>query len=166
MPEALMNALRCQSPHIHARWAELLHVEPVATPLANPDALVHLIDWTLNEIFQSLVSQSSHRRFRRRIASATHDHECCGRNPLLTYFSAGEQAMREALILVQAATPSLDPMERDASLEELNIVLDYIARREIQAFCGVCQHRCTETPAPRDVCMAESVGSILGSPGT
>lgn len=49
--------------------------------------------------------------------------------------------MREALILIQAATPNLDPVERDASLEELNLLLEYISRREIEAFCGVCQHR-------------------------
>ena len=140
MQETLVGALRSRAPHIRERWTALLHVEPVATPLANPDALVHLIDWTLNEIFQSMTNQSSRRRFNRRVATAP-GRECCGRNPLLAYFSAGGQAMREALILVQADNPCLDPVERDASLEELNLVLDVIARREIDAFCGVCQHR-------------------------
>jgi hypothetical protein len=141
MQESLVNALRFQSPNIRARWAELLHVEPITTPLAHPDALVHLIDWTLNEIFQDLTSQAPRRRFNRRVSNVTAGHECCGRNPLLAYFAAGEQVMREALILAQAAATSLDPIERDASLEELNLVLRHIARQEIDAFCGVCQHR-------------------------
>ncbi len=148
MQESLVNALRFRSPQIRERWATLLHAEPVTTPLANPHALVHLIDWTLNEIFQSLLSHSSRRRFNRRIAATTHGRECCGRNPLLAYFAAGEQAMREALILVQVATPSLDPIERDASLEELNHVLHDVAQHEIEAFCGVCQHRCEAAGQP------------------
>jgi hypothetical protein len=48
--------------------------------------------------------------------------------------------MREALILAQAAMTTLSPLERDAALEELNLVLAQIARQEIEAFCGVCQH--------------------------
>lgn len=136
-----MNALRSRSPHTRERWAALLHAEPVATPLGNPHALVHLIEWTLNEIFQSLTSHAGRRRFGRRLAVATHARDCCGRNPLLAHFAAGEQAMREALIMVQAATPVLDPIERDASLEELNQVLRDVAHHEIEAFCGVCQHR-------------------------
>lgn len=141
MQETLVDALRSRSPQIRERWAALIHVEPAASPLANPHALVHLIEWTLAEIFQSLRSPSSRRRFNRRVANASRVRVCCGRNPLLAYFAGGEQAMREALVLVQAATPSLDPVERDASLEELNRVLTDIARREIEAFCGVCQHR-------------------------
>ncbi len=141
MQESLVNALRFRAPDIHERWAALLHAEPVTTPLANPDALVHLIDWTLNEIFQSLTSPASRRRFNRRMATATHERACCGRNPLIAHFAAGGQAVREALILVQAASPLLDPIERDASLEELNQVLHDVAQHEIEAFCGVCQHR-------------------------
>jgi hypothetical protein len=141
MQESLVNALRCQSTHIRERWAALLHVEPVTTPLANPDVLAYLIDPTLTEIFQNLTSRPSRQRLGRRAANASPGRGCCGQNPLLAYFSAGQQVMREALILVQAAMPLLDPAERDASLEELNAVLNHIARREIVAFCGVCQFR-------------------------
>ncbi len=160
MQGSLVNALRCRSPDIRARWAALLHAEPVTTPLANPYALVHLIDWTLNEIFKSLTSHAARRRFRRRIAAATHRRECCGLNPLLAHFAAGEQAMREGLILVQAATPSLDPLERDASLEELNQVLRAVAQHEIEAFCGVCQHRRAAVGSPR--CDEVSVAEVIG----
>jgi hypothetical protein len=142
MQETLVNALRSHRPQIRDSWAALLRAEPVNTPLGHPDALVHLLDWTLDEIFRDLATMSPRRRSARRPIDLDYRPECpCGRNPLLAYFAAGEQAMREALILAQAATAGLDPIERDASLEELNVVLHHIARREIEAFCGVCQYR-------------------------
>lgn len=139
MQSELLNALRARQPEIRARWAELLRVEPVNTPLAHPEALTHLIDWTIEEIFQGLTTIASRRRVN---LDGGHRPECpCGRNPLLAYFHTAEQVMREALILVQSAVPHLDPIERDASLLELNLVLRNVARREIETFCGVCQHR-------------------------
>jgi hypothetical protein len=142
MQETLVRSLRSQLPQIQERWKTLLHAEPVHTPLAYPDTLVHLLDWTLEEIFSGLTTLSSRRRTGRKPVCPDYRPECgCGRNPLLTYFEAGEQAMREGLILAQAALPTLDPIERDASMDELNLVFRHIARREIEAFCGVCQHR-------------------------
>jgi hypothetical protein len=142
MQEALLNALRFRRPQIQMRWAELLHVEPALTPLGHPDALVHLLDWTLDEIDRALTDPLLRRRIGRRLNLASARSECpCGRNPLLGYFSAGQQVLQEALILAQAASVGLDPLERDASLEELTLVLHEIARREIEAFCGICQFR-------------------------
>ena len=142
MQSELLGALRARQSDIRARWTELIRIEPVNTPLAHPEALSHLIDWTLAELFRGL-SDGSYRRHR------AHDHAgtpyrsfcACGRNPLLSYFDAAGQALREALVLVQATAATLDPIERDASLEELNLVLGHVARHEIEAFCGVCQHR-------------------------
>jgi len=141
MQSHLLSALRAQHASIHDRWTTLLHVEPVSTPLGNPDALVHLVDWSLQEIFRALSTLSSRRRAAHATSPDAKPHCPCGRNPLLTYFSAGEQALREALILAQAAAPTLDPIGRDASWVELNLVINQLARREIEAFCGVCQHR-------------------------
>ena len=142
MQEELLNALRFRRPQIRTRWAELLHVEPTLTPLGHPDALVHLLDWTLDEIHRALQDPLLRRRLGRRLTVSGARSECpCGRNPLLGYFAAGQQVLQEALVLAQAASPELDPIERDASLEELNLVLHEIARREIEAFCGVCQFR-------------------------
>ncbi|HEV2949608.1 MAG TPA: hypothetical protein VGX70_19680 [Gemmataceae bacterium] len=142
MQEALVNALRARRPKIRAHWEALLRAEPIATPLGHPDALVHLLDWTLDEIF-SVLSNPLAQYGANGAHFTPHDQsECpCGRNPLLAYFAAGEQAMREALILAQAASVSLDPIERDASFDVLNLVLQQISRREITAFCGVCQFR-------------------------
>lgn len=137
-----MSSLRFQTPQIRARWEALLRAEPINTPLAYPDALAHLIDWTIEEIFSGLSALATRRRFSRRPFTLEAQPHCpCGRNPLLNYFHAGEQAMREALVLVQVATPDLDPIERDASLSELDLVFRQIARREIEAFCGICQYR-------------------------
>jgi hypothetical protein len=149
MQENLVNALRTHRPQIRDSWAALLRAEPVATPLGHPDALVHLLDWTLDEIFRDLSTVPARRRTGRKISDIDWRPDCpCGRNPLLAYFAAGEQAMREALVLIQAAMPCLDPSERDISLEELNAVLHHIARREIEAFCGVCQYRNHTVPQP------------------
>lgn len=120
----------------------MLHAEPVTTPLAYPDALVHLLDWTLEAIFRELATTAARRRTGRRPTMTDYRPDCpCGRNPLLTYFVAGEQAMREALVLAQASSLHIDPVERDAALDDLNLAIRHIARREIEAFCGVCQFR-------------------------
>src|SRR4051794_30406844 len=101
MQNGLMSALRQRRAAIRARWEDLLRVERANTPLANPDALVHLIDWTLDEIYRTLEGLPSRRRPLRPYSK--HDIECpCGRNPLLAYFSAGEQALQESLIFAQA----------------------------------------------------------------
>ena len=123
-------------------WEALLRAEPVSSPLGHPDALVHLINWTLDEIFTAIGNPlARHRAGGTRFGADEPAHCPCGRNPLLAYFTAGEQAMHEALVLAQAASAPLDPLERDASFDELNLVLQHISRREIEAFCGVCQFR-------------------------
>ena len=142
MQESLLGALRAQRPQIRSRWAALLRVEPVGTPLGHPDALVHLIDWTLDEVFSGLTNPlANHDGSRIRVMEEIGAQCVCGRNPLLTYFAAGEQTAREGLVLAQVGSAELNPVERDASLAELNFVLQQIARREIDAFCGVCQFR-------------------------
>lgn len=135
-----MTALSARRPQIRARWEDVLRAEKVTTPLANPDALVHLIDWTLDEVFRTLQTLPTRRRPLRTFTRS--DIDCpCGRNPLLTYFAAGEQALQESLVLSQAQCLHLDPLERDSALHELNLALRHIARREIGAFCSLCQLR-------------------------
>lgn len=139
MQSELLSALRARHLEIRSRWAELLRVEPVNTPLAHPEALAHLIDWTLEEIFHELATATA--RWHADSAGERRVECPCGRNPLLAYFSSAGQVLQEALILLQASMPTLDPLERDAALSELKLVLRSVANREIEAFCGVCQHR-------------------------
>jgi hypothetical protein len=147
MQSDLLEELRARKPEIQAHWAELLRVEPVTTPLAYPEALAHLISWTLDEIFHALAGAARHRTAHSRHL-ADKPNCPCGRNPLLAYFSSAEKVMQEALILAQSQQPHLEPAARDAALLELNLVLRTVARREIEAFCGVCQHRFEKQPAP------------------
>ena len=141
MQTYLLAELRAREKDIHQRWLKLLRVEPVLTPLGHPDTLAHLIDWTVAEVFRDLAAGAHRRHAELGHVGAPYRSLCvCGRNPLLAYFDAASQVLREALILTQASIACLDPVERDASLEELNLVLDHVSRREIEAFCGVCQH--------------------------
>lgn len=141
MRTQLVEMLRGRRAGIRGRWSDLLRADRAVSPLAHPETLVHLIDWTLEEIERALLNPAQRHRVGRgqRIDCR---HGCdCQRNPLLVYFAAGGQAVREALVLAQAAAPALSPGERNAALEELNLVLHVVAQREIEAFCGLCQYR-------------------------
>lgn len=141
MQGSLLADLQRRRFPIRTRWDILLRTEPVTSPLAHPDALVHLINTTLDEILGALKHRPAGQTCASHHALREKTHCLCGRNPWLAYFAAGAQAMREGLILAQASMAPCDPAERDAALAELNAVLDEIARREIESFCGVCQYR-------------------------
>lgn len=142
MDERMLHALESQRDQLHSRWEALLRVEPVTTPLGQPEALKHMIDYTLNTLFAALRTQHAPRRHFRSIAAAASDRKLCpcGRNPLLAYFVAGEQAILEALILAQANLPDCAET-RSASLQELKHTLAWVAYREIETFCALCQMR-------------------------
>lgn len=142
MQESLVRVLCARRREIRVRWEALLRIERVNTPLANPSALVLMLDWTLDEIFAAVRRPHSRRRAARALhAGAERDLCPCGRNPLLAYFEAGKQALVESLVLAQAEHPGLDPVERDAEMAELKFCLHEITQREIEAFCAVCQFR-------------------------
>lgn len=146
---ALLQALARRAPAIRARWADLLRAEPAASPLANPEALVHLIGWTLHVVLRRLQAPGTRRRPRG--LPARRERGCpCGRNPLRAHFAAGEQALQEALVLCQAEGPHPSPAERDAALQELNLALGHLARREMAAFCALCLRRPFHPATPAD----------------
>lgn len=141
MHSSLLRELQQRRFSIRARWEALLRAEPVVSPLGHPDALVHLIDTTLEEIFAGLEHASDSPAPGNGRAPSTNPLCRCGRNPLLAYFTAGHQAMLEGLILAQSASAPIAPSHRDSSLRELTAFLHAIATREIEAICGVCQFR-------------------------
>ncbi len=156
MQELWVHALEARRGEVRSRWEDLLRTERVNSPLANPDALVHLIDPTLAEIFTSLLHPSSRRKVVHAADFSAVRAKCvCGRNPYLAYFVAGEQALLEALVLAQAEGPPLDPAARDAAVQELYGVMRASARREIESFCSLCQYRsdalahAEQTPQPQ-----------------
>lgn len=139
MQSSLIQSLHQRRVEIRARWMELLFVEPVNSPLANPHTMIFMLDRTLDEVLAALRRGQS----PQRVALP----ECpCGHNPYLAYFRAGTQALHEALVLLQAGDPNWEPAERDAAFAELDSVIRRIARREIEFFASLCQHREREEP--------------------
>ncbi len=149
MDDHLLEPLRAARTAIRREWETLLRTEPVVTPLADPDLLSHMIDRTLDEVLGALSpSHPSHRPVRPTSYASIRDQCDCGRNPLLAYFLAGERALLEKLILVQAGLRDLAPEKRDKAVTEVYLVLHKIARRDITGFCSVCQHRGSEAHGP------------------
>ncbi len=152
MAPDVLQRLRDRSATIHVRWETLLRLEPVLTPLANPDALVRLIGDSLARIFTA-VAQDRRPPISLREARSIGVPSCdCGNNPYGAYFIAGEQAFVEAIVLLQA---ELAPQERtEGDVAAIIRAVRELARGEIDTFCGLCVHR---TKADR--CRHTVVGS-------
>jgi hypothetical protein len=134
MDESLLRALRKRRPEIRSRWEALLRIERVQTPLGSPDTLVFMFDQTLDEVLAALPGRAAGKVQPRP------EPEChC--NPMRVYFPALEQALMEALVLVQAEQPALTAVERVDAVTELCGTMRRIARREIAAFDGLCQQK-------------------------
>lgn len=133
MKRVFENALRARRELIRTRWLEILLVEPVNTPLAEPRILAFLLDHSLDAVFATLSQVAD-------VQPAPPAACSCGRNPFLAYFRAGTQALLEALVFVLAAAPTLDPGDRDAAFAELQTAIDRVAREEIEVFGSLCAH--------------------------
>jgi len=150
MHDTLLRNLQGLRPTILERWEKLLRAEPVTSPLANPDALVYLMNWTLDRFFQALRGPLSRRRItlrdRNKPSNDLGSELCaCRMNPLLAYFATAESA------LIQAALPVLQPRERESMLSAIRLALQVVAKREIDTFCAVCQRRHTPSCAIKSV---------------
>jgi hypothetical protein len=143
MHESFIRALIQHRPALRTRWEGLLRAERISSPLANPDTLVFLMDYTLDRLFDEL----AHPRFRRRRTRDERPPCPCGRNPLLAYFHTAEQAAVETLFVAEGELETISPEERSASLEGLKLAIREVGRREIESFCAVCQHQ-TVCPPP------------------
>ncbi len=170
MHEALLSALRDQRPTLLARWESLLRAHPSPNALGNPDVLVLMMNWTLEE-WESTLRRPNARR-RRSIAigtSAAKSEPCpCGMNPLLGYFRSAEAAMNEALTALaapggsDASSLAEWSLARDAFATEALRALRQVAEREISTFCAVCRQR--NRFVPREACPATTAGSVSASP--
>ncbi|MCF3650336.1 hypothetical protein [Synoicihabitans lomoniglobus] len=154
MHDGFKHALLNNRPTLLRRWETLLRAERVQTPMAHPDTLVHLMDWTLDQLFAEIQHPKLRRHHPKSEGLSGPGQLCvCGQNPLLTYFSTAEQAMIETLLVERANTNRLSAVERDVSLSELKSALHAIARREIDSFCAVCRGRiqqaAKDTASPR-----------------
>lgn len=148
METALLRALSDRRQETRARWEVLLRIERVNTPLANPDALVHLFEWTLDEVFSKIREKNSSMAVVAVSPPVPTSSEChCGRNPFVAYFKAAKQALTEALVLEQSESRLLNPSERDSDMTELRQAIDGVGRSEIAAFCALCTYRPSTVPA-------------------
>jgi hypothetical protein len=151
MSPALLRVLYEREPEIRGRWQLLLRGEPIRTALAHPVTLEFMITDTIQAVLGSLAApDGDQRRPTQSIAengNTTWDRRrrrgvcACGRNPLLAYFQAGEQALLETLVLAQAERPGVRADERRRSVVELRAAIHALADAEVAAFCGVCRYR-------------------------
>ena len=130
MNSEFIKALQARRKAIRDRWEEFMRLEPVPSALSNPDTLAFGIDWTLDEILAHL------RQPQRKPAPAPVADES---NPLWAYYRAGEQALLEALVLIQADRAHLEAGERDAAFAELRRAIRMHAREEMEALAGVAR---------------------------
>jgi hypothetical protein len=135
---SLVEALRARRSAIRRRWDDLLRVERANTPLAHPDTLIHLLDWSLDELLAALAGGAA---VEGPAADRSRPACPCGRNPFLNFFVAGEQALLEALVLAQTEILPLTPALRDGAVAELHLAVRERARSEVEAICSVCQRR-------------------------
>jgi hypothetical protein len=130
MHEKTIRALQARRAQIRTRWEALLRIEKVTTPLANPDTLVFALNQSLDEIFTGLRQPAA----PLELAAPTNADWPC---PWRAYYRAGEQALLESLILLQARTPALDPATRDQSFARLKQVIGHLTQREVSAWRGL-----------------------------
>ena len=105
-----------------------MRLEPVPSALGNPDTLVYGIDQTLNDILDHLQDPLP------RSVPPLRDDEG---NPLRAYYRACEQALLEALVLIQADRRQLDARERDDAFAELRRAIRHHANRDLVALAEV-----------------------------
>jgi hypothetical protein len=140
MKESWILELDAQRLEIRRRWTEILRLERTDEPMADPENLLHLIDWTLKGVFAALRSRKVYHGGALPPKVVELREGCrCGHNPYLSHFLAGEQALIEALARAQAREAPLDTSDRESSLTELYMVIHAVARSEVELFCSICQ---------------------------
>lgn len=152
MPTAdIIPFFRTCRPALRSRWEQHLRSLPPSTAMATPDALVHLMDWTLQRIEAELCAPHGNRNPHR-------DPICpCGLNPLTTYFITAENAAVETLFADSVGWVALPPPEREDILRRMRIAIQRVALREVEAFCAMCKQR--EAHQPPSSAVAKAAGA-------
>jgi len=138
MEKNLVQILKGRRAPIRRRWEVLLREAKASDPLANPDALIHLMDWTIDQVVHAL-RQEPARRLKRAPGYSAAQAACrCGHNPLLAYFLAGEHAFIEAVAENWKDHADSPP---ENAVAEVYLAFHSVAGRELGSFCAFCQHR-------------------------
>lgn len=130
MNERSLRLLLAHRATLHSQWAARLRAVPFTSPLAHPDTLVHLMDRTLDQVFNEL----QHPAARRRQSALPKGFCGCGQNPLIAYFDTAVLAFETTLAQCADETP----ISRD-DVDDVKRTLTRIARNEIMTFCGLCR---------------------------
>lgn len=130
MNERSLRLLLAHRATLHSQWAARLRATPFTSPLGHPDTLVHLMDRTLDQVFEAL----QHPAPRRRQPTRPRDYCPCGQNPLVAYFDTAFLAFETTLARCADETP----ITRD-DVDDVKRVLTRIARNDILTFCGLCR---------------------------
>jgi hypothetical protein len=140
--KAYLEALDGHRAEIRRKWEILLRAAPATTPLGNPDTLVYLMDESIQQLFSLFHRKSTqqwpsrHPPAARIIGTSCH----CRLNPLINYFIAGQAALAFVAQAVPYSQHHLDDAAATLCVDELLLTFRLFARREIQAFCEVCQY--------------------------
>jgi hypothetical protein len=134
---SLLEGLR---PMIKQRWEALLRAEPIASPLANPDTLVFLMDETLQQIIAALRTRSVKLGVRHvpTVIAPLQGKCACGINPLLAYYTTGRYALREVA-----------EEKMGQAFSDVLVFFHRVAQKDIEALCGVCCNQGAEDCSQR-----------------
>ncbi len=145
MHTELLESLKAHRPNLRTRWEHKLRALPPSSAMAEPDALVHLMEWTLENFFVEL-THKARRQQRHQPAEPCP----CGMNPLIAYFVTAEDALLEIIFTEEKPWLALNPDNREAELAWIRSALQRVATREIGAFCAVCRHHKEPHPHAHD----------------
>ena len=136
-------------PIVKACWEVLLRDEPSASALGNPDTLVFMMDSTLDAFFAALHSRTPRRWLAHHpLLCGTLPETCpCGRNPLLSYYLSGEQAVLAIAAQALDKSAKLPAAQQERILAEVQIAFHYLAQHELQVFCDLCHGTCRRARA-------------------
>lgn len=137
MHPSFLAELSHRRPAIKQAWERKLRLEPITSPLANPDTLVLLMDRTLEELIRSLATRCETATSGANRAPRT---GClCGLNPLLAYFRVAASVLPAQMCSSADHCPELSATEYTACLQEMMAEIHVIAADEIRSFCAMCQ---------------------------
>ena len=154
-----LDGLREARTLLRARWESLLRAQPVHSPMGHPDTLMHLMDWTIDDVFDRLRrgrSPSKSRSGQLRPPLEVVNRCACGANPLLCYFSTIRRAFLDWAEQDSFPFARLALQEREGCIFEFLHTLETVTEREIQNFCAVCQQGRRKQP-----CGASSISGDI-----
>jgi hypothetical protein len=97
------------------------------------------MNWTLDEIFQTVAQPRTRRRKKVRADSV--ENGCrCGMNPLETYFACLEVALSESIAKEFPPAGNHEFMDPELMIADVKSALALVRAREVIQFCSVCQH--------------------------